>query len=431
MRIIEHRRFYSSKKHFFNAGIISLATIAGSVFGFVNNLLLNKIFDINSYGAFMSAYSLVMLLAPIGLFGIPTLWLKLFGKDGADADKWIRPSLHVVSLLSIALVCLISGWGYFGFLHDEKTSGTYIILSWLIPLSSFHTLVTTKNQIEDKFIRYSIYTILPILSRFSLLILLFYVYEQASTQEVALYYVICFVLVLMSMSKDIKELINNLIRINAKPIASERSEVKVITIFKETYSFGYSGILFLAWSQGHIFITKYKFDNSNAAIYSVALLILSALTLVPTNLFSRYLTPKIHYYFFKNKGLLKKYFGKANMLLAIAGVIVGTFLYYSADIIISLLFAKEYAPTSRLLKIFAFTIPLKFIGLNSGTLLTTGSYIIHKNKILSLAVVFNLIATLLMPEKYGIYGLAYLVLVTESFLFLYYVFYTKYVYFKS
>lgn len=419
-------------KHIINIVLISFATILGAVLGFINQLILSKIFDINQFGLFMSSYSLIMLLTPLSLFGIPTLWLKLFGENGANAIKWIGPSISAVSLLSFILMGFIIIWGFTN--SDSLIElKTFIFFSFLIPLTAYSNLVKTKNQLEEKFIMFSINNLLPSLSRFLLLGILFFANQHVSPSEVAFYYVLCALLVLLSMAKELVELKNNIIRTKIGSVHKfyHKAKVSIKNVLAETFSYGYSGVLYLSWTQGHIFITKYKFDNINAGLYAVAILMITALTIVPTTIFSKYFTPKIHYYFFHDKNTLKLYYNKVSLILISAGVLVGLSLYFLADSIINLLYSSEYLPAISLLKIFALSLPLKFLGLNPGTLLTTGNFIKHKNKILTLAVFFNLTATIIMPEKYGINGMAFLVLVTETVLFGYYFFYTKNIYFKN
>jgi O-antigen/teichoic acid export membrane protein len=204
----------------------------------------------------------------------------------------------------------------------------------------------------------------------------------------------------------------------------------MVTVAKESWSFGLAGVLYLAWSQGHIIISKYKFGNTEAGIYSIVILIMMAINIFPTTLFSRYLLPKIHKYSYHNKKKLINIYNKSNLILFIVGVIVGFLIYKSSDFFINFIFDENYSSSIQLLKLSSFIIPFRFMGLNSGTLMTTGNFLLIKNKALFIVAFLNLTIAILMPKEYGLKGLIILILISEFILFTFYHIYIKYNFIK-
>jgi len=419
-----------SSFHLKNISFIWTFTLIVSVLGFVNQYLLTKIFSIDDFGLFSSVNSFINLLMPFAVFGIPSLWLKIFGEYGGGGRSWILPSLKVGLILASFSIILTSTWAFLG-PNDIPTTKTLIILSFLYPINVIVNFVCSKVQLEEKYLLFSIYSALLKSSRFLIIILLYFYANEIKPSNLAFLYVFGGIIVLIILIRHIKELFRVKIFLPRHPLKfnTPKSEITMLTVVKESWSFGFAGVLYLAWSQGHIIISKYKFGNTEAGIYSIVILIMMAINIFPTTLFSRYLLPKIHEYFYHDKKKLINFYKKGNLYLFMVGVLVAFLLFYSSDFLISFL-DENYASSAQLLKLSSLIIPFRFMGLNPGTLMTTGNFLFIKNKALLIVAFLNITIAILMPHEYGLKGLIILILTSEVTLFTFYHIYIKYNFLK-
>lgn len=420
-----------SSIHLKNIGFIWTFTLVVSVLGFVNQYLLTRIFSIDDYGLFSSVNAFINLLMPFAVFGIPSLWLKIFGEYGGGGRSWILPSLKVSLILASISIIITCTWAFLG-PNDYLTKKTLITLSFLYPINILINFVCSKTQLEEKYLLYSFFTALLKLSRFLIILILFFFANEIKPPNLAFLYVFGGLIILIGLRRHIKQLFRSEIFLPKHPLKLNtiKSGVTMVTVAKESWSFGLAGVLYLAWSQGHIIISKYKFGNTEAGIYSIVILIMMAINIFPTTLFSRYLLPKIHKYSYHNKKKLINIYNKSNLILFTVGVIVGFLIYKSSDFFINFMFDENYSSSIQLLKLSSFIIPFRFMGLNSGTLMTTGNFLLIKNKALFIVAFLNLTIAILMPKEYGLKGLIILILISEFILFTFYHIYIKYNFIK-
>ena len=192
----------------------------------------------------------------------------------------------------------------------------------------------------------------------------------------------------------------------------------------ETLPFALNAVLYLTWSQGYVILTKFKFNDYNAGIFAIVVFIMTTVNLIPSTIFSKYITPKIHLAFYNNSTKIRDLFVKWNSVMFCFGIAVGLILYLLSPLFVSVFFGEKYLEVIPLVQLFTIAIPLRYMGLISGSILTTGNFIGIKNKALLIASIFNLTASIFLDTKYGIQGLIAVIIITETILFSFYYFKT-------
>ena len=115
------------KQKAFNAlALLWLGTLLGAGLAFLIQIILARKLGSEYFGMFSAVLAMVTLVTPLAGFGISQLWLKVFGQERWNAQKWIKPSFDFVILsTSILLHNLSTAWN--GDEHSNLSNVPYML----------------------------------------------------------------------------------------------------------------------------------------------------------------------------------------------------------------------------------------------------------------------------------------------------------------
>ena len=90
--------YMSKKQAVKSVSLLWLGSLLGSGSTFVIYIILARELGVDNFGLFGSALSTVIIFILLAGFGISQFWLKIFGQEGWNAIRWIKPSLKFVGL---------------------------------------------------------------------------------------------------------------------------------------------------------------------------------------------------------------------------------------------------------------------------------------------------------------------------------------------
>lgn len=402
-----------------------LGSLLGSGSTFVIYVLLARYLGVKEFGAFSSAIAVITVLSLISGFGVSQAWLKHFGKEGWNGVRWLSASfkLAIISIFIVLLILII--WAIFG-PNDLESKKILYILSFFIIGQMITELVSVKFQLEEKYSNLALWQVIPNLLRLSIICLFVYVFKDKSFNVVTVAYIyssvaIVFILIginqLLKMKKydfDLKGHKNKIINFTNIPNIKET--------FSHSWTFGLGSIFAFIYLQSDIIMLKYISGNEAAGYYNVGFIIISAILIFPTVLYSKFLMPKYHRWVNHDKNKFYEYYKKGNLLMLIFGIVFFIFVLIFSNFFIPILFGQEYINSILLVQILSISLPIYFVAYNIGATLVTKENMKYKVQLMGITALINIILNTILIPLYSEIGAAVATIISNLILLiLYYV----------
>lgn len=410
-----------NRKHKQAIFFVWISTFLGAALGFVTQVILARTLGTESYGALTSTLGLIGILTPLAGFGISGFWLKCFGEEGWGAVRWLKPSFKFILFSTAVTIASIYIWGFLG-PNDQLNRTLICILAWTVLGTLYTNLVCTKFQLEDKFPLFSITESLqPVLKTIFVVITVFLFPKNILLQSIAWSLFFVSIIVMIILQVQISKFHKGDLKLSGhgSPKLSDKQhgrDPNVLDVYRETWVFGAAGVLYLAWSQGHIVLSKYFLGNYQAGVYSSAMVLLNAICLFPSVLYTKYMLPKIHRWANHDLKMLKKAYFSGNKAMFFIGIFSMLLVGVLSSWGVVLIFGEKYRAAGNLLRVLSLTLPIRFLGYSVGALLVTKHHMRLKIKILVTVAVFNYLLAIMLMPIWGLYGLASTIAVSEAIL---------------
>ncbi len=178
-----------------------------------------------------------------------------------------------------------------------------------------------------------------------------------------------------------------------------------------------------AYSRGDALLIKYILNNAALGMYSAAYRFLETLSLIPTAL-SHNLFPIAA----KEKGISLTTLSQIMMIFIGMGVLFGVFLYFSSELLITLLIGEKYLEAVPILKVFSFGVFFFFINAPLSTVIQS-SHIVKRFLPLGIAnTVLNIVLNIITLPMYGVIAAAVVMVITEATGFIINLYFIKKIY---
>lgn len=415
--------FLMGKRHLLSLGLLWTGSIVGRGSTFLIYIILAREVGPTTFGVFSSAMATIMIFSLFGGFGIPQVWLKLFGTEGWKGIRWVKPSLKFV--LSTLVVILLSVFTIAQLQPEDDQTNTLLLLFFFFLCGYIGVqLVSSKLQLEERYTFLTIWQFLPNITRLVIFFLCFYLVNWSLTlfdigliyALVGLFFTLWSIKQLMMMSRG---------KVNLKGHERPEGIIKETTpslleVAKEAWPFGFAGIFAFIYIQSDIVMIKYLSGSDQAGYYNVAFTILSAVMTIPMILFSKFLIPKYHRWSKHNKSQFYSTYKKGNFVMLLSGTGILICLLFFSEYIILLLFGGDYMPSIEYLRILAFSIPFSFLSYSYGATLLTGQHMILKVKLMGTVALLNIGINVVLIPIYGAVAAAFSTLLCNIILmFLY------------
>src|SRR5690554_4522989 len=137
-----------------------LGSLAGAGCAFLTQVVLARVLGPNTFGIFASALATVTLLVPLAGFGVAPFWLKVFGEEGWQARRWWPGSFRFVCVSTLVVLISLALWAGFGPHDDAMSLSLWLLLAYVMGQVVVE-LVSSKLQLEEKYIRLAIWQFSP------------------------------------------------------------------------------------------------------------------------------------------------------------------------------------------------------------------------------------------------------------------------------
>ncbi len=403
--------------------LLWMGSLLGAGCAFIAQVILARYLSVNEFGIFSASLATITLLLPLAGFGISQFWLKIFGKEGWSATRWLPVSFNFITLSTLLVFMLILLWAVAG-PNEPEMKYSLVILSLYIFGQVSIELISSKLQLEENYVKLAFWQLLPHFSRLFLLIIVFYIFGiELNIFVVSIIYAgvsIVFSLIgaveLQKMRKgqfNLKGHENISTSLTKKPL-------KIKDLFSEIWAFGLAGLFHLVYFQSDIILVKYMSGSEAAGNYNVAFTIMVAVYILPSVIYQKFLLPKMHRWANHDKKKFYDMFKKGNIIMLFIGIIAMLFIWISAKYFIPLFFGEKYILAVDLLLILSLSIPVTFVASSVGATLVTKEHMKHKVKIMGIIAVFNIVLNIILIPKYSAEGAAIATVISNLLLLIFY-----------
>lgn len=395
---------------------------AGCVF--LIQVILAHNLEPDDFGTFYSALATISLLISLAGFGVSQYWLKVFGKEGRPAVRWLSSSFRFTGISTVVVILLLVIWAVFG-PHDSLMTTILLILAVCILGQIVTDFVNTKLQLEERYIAFFILQLLPQLMRLLWVAIFIYVASTITIQLAASFYaaisLIFFIVgiyLLFRMHKGIFLPKGHYV-IEHPPHLSSLNKPGIFQVAVQSWPFGMARLFYLIYLQSDIILLKYMAGGEVAGIYNVAFSVMAAIFLLP-NVVQTFLLPKMHRWANHDRDKFDQVYQQGPLVMFAIGIIAMALIWVLAPWGIPFLFGNPYKPAVEILFILAISAPIFFVASSIEVTLVTQDNIKKKVKIIGAAAVINVCLNIAFIPIYGAVGAAVATVFCNSFLLLFY-----------
>ncbi|WP_435315027.1 flippase [Cellulophaga fucicola] len=391
-----------------SVSLLWVGSLLGSGSTFAIYTILAREMGPEIFGVFSSALATITIFSLLAGFGVSQFWLKVFGEEGWEGVRWIKPSLLFVLLTLLVITVIVFLFSLLS-INDNVTGKLILLLVFYIYGHISVELVASKFQLEEKYSSLALWKLLPNFIRFIFILCCYYILNiSLSLLDLGLIYAfVGLIFTVLGVGKLLEMSSGNL---DLKGhLAIEKSKLRkpnIIAVFKEVWPFGVANLFAFIYVQSDIIMVKYISGDTQAGYYNVAFVILTAILIIPTILFGKFLMPKYHRWANHNKEKFYDTYKKSNFVMILTGLVIMILLFFLANILISLVFGSDYASSINLLKILALTLPISFLAYSIGATLVTKEHMKLKVLLMGVTAVINILLNVILISKYGAEGAA-------------------------
>ncbi len=393
--------------------IFSVFISAGS--GFLVQLYLAKKLSVYDYGVYTSIINLVNLIAPIVAFGIASFLLRAYSDEGNHASRWMKNVIQTLIMTTTIAFIILQSWSYYknGF---EFYFIIYCLFFIYMVSVSYNSFTTLKYQLEENYRLLSLWQLAPKLLMLVMLVLVLST-QPANIRNVAIAYSMSGTLIIIMSIISLKEMTSGKLEIyNNNKVEHNNKEVSIYRLIKNSYPYGLSGLFYLIYYQSDILILSYYLDYIEVGYYGFALVFVTAVCLIPSVYYLTFRLKKVHVLAKNDRKALKNYYISHIKYSLITGLLFLFVLVICIKPFLDIVFGEKYEPALSIIYALAVYIPIKFLTLNSDSIMHTEGLVEIKVKIMGVAALINIIINFILIPTLGTVGAIISTIITEFFL---------------
>ena len=180
------------------------------------------------------------------------------------------------------------------------------------------------------------------------------------------------------------------------------------------WPFGAAGVFYLIYFQSDIVLIKYLVNESAAGLYNVAFVVMTAIYLLPSVVYQKFLLSRLHRWAHHDVEKLHQTYRVGNLIMLLLGSGAMMMLWLLAPLVLPWMFGDDYLGAVPLLMILAIAAPFRFLASSAGAMLVTRNHIRHKVFLMGGAAIFNIVLNFALIPQYGAKGAAASTVMTEA-----------------
>lgn len=196
-------------------------------------------------------------------------------------------------------------------------------------------------------------------------------------------------------------------------------DLKLGHVIKSSYLFALSGVFYMIYFQIDTVMLSLMRTPGETGIYAAAYKLPVSAFLI-SRIIATVTRPAMFERESRDRDTLKKMYFLRTKYLVILGLLGGISLWFLRNQIISFIYGTEFAEAAIVLSILAWFIPIRFISIVSGDIITTMAKQNIRTIIQGITAAINIVLNVILIPRYGLYGAAWSTLCSELFLLIAY-----------
>ncbi|HET6431604.1 lipopolysaccharide biosynthesis protein [Dyella sp.] len=401
--------------------LLWLATALGAGMTFGSQALLARELEPAGYGLFTSSLAMITMVAPLAGFGLAQFWLKAYGAEGWAANRWLRPSMRFLSVSTLLTMLLIAAWAITAAPADA-TPMLLILLPVVLGVLAA-SLIGTKLRLEERHGALAAWQLATPGSRLLVAVMLLLV-PSLTSRFVAVGFAVISLGVAALATPELRAMLHGEMKLHGHgprpaPAASTESPAPgAWSVWSQAWAFGLSAVLYPVFFQISTVLVKYFDGNVRAGIFGIALAVMTAIYLIPTTVFQKYLLSKQHRWAVHDPKKFWMVYRRGNVAMLVAGLALGAAVAVLAPWAVPLAFGEKYRPVVPVLMVLAWCVPIRFMAIGIGSALLSERHMRYRVFAMGLsALVVIALNVVLIPSHHEI-GAAIATVVGETVLLL-------------
>ena len=387
--------------------LLWISSLAGAGFAFITQIVLAHYLTPISFGDFVTAFATTTLFVPLAGFGISQFWLKVFGQEGKMAIRWLPSSFKFILLSTTAVFILLIFWALVG-PHNIFMKNLLLAFSFYVWGQVSIELISSKLQLEERYMHLALWQLLPHFIRLVLIIGLFFLMNDLFNAEmVAKIYAVVAIIFTLLGGIQLSNMTKGHFALKGHTLTTKITHITNPTLYEiitQTWPFGLASLFHLIYFQSDIILVKYLSGSEVAGYYHVAFTIIVAIYIFPSVIYQKFLLPKIHRWANHDRERFYKTYRQGNFIMFVIGITAMILVWLLSSWLIPILFGNNYIDAVVILNILALSIPIIFVASSVGATLVTQEHMRKKVKYMGLIAGINIILNIILIPTYGAIG---------------------------
>jgi O-antigen/teichoic acid export membrane protein len=372
--------------------------------------------SVADFGALAAAITFVAIIGTLGGLGLGSFWLRIFGVEGATAQRWITPSLKIAALsttVALGLALVIPH-----FIFSSPLPGS--LISLLLPVAIVQVvldLLQSKFQLEEKYAKVSLIQLLPNLSKALAAGATFVLSFDAQSAAVFMSAFIAALAVVVLSLQGKLSLFGIKVPEHRHPnSAGNRTTPEVTDVVRATFPFALATVSYPIYFQGGLLSLGMIGSPHDAGLFGASFLVITAAYILPAVTFQKFLTARMQRWAHHDRARFVAVLKGSVVLLGTIGIVLSAIIHLNAGSIVSLIFGSRYSESAAILTLLAFAVPFRYYSVAIGSALLTGRSTLAKALCEVLAAAITASITILLYSHYGAIAAVIATILSEAYL---------------
>jgi len=396
-----------------------ICTALGAGLAFLTQALLARELGPSEYGLFASSLATITMVAPLSGFGLPQYWLQVYGVEGWQGNRWLRPSLRFITGSTILTLALVVSWAFIGAPADAKP--ILLLLTPVVLGLLAVNLISSQLRLEERHVSMAMWQLMTPGSRFVITAVLLLMpapdgrFVAVGFSAIALMAVLIALPPLLAMMRGGIHLYGH----GPRPteLVLERSP-GVASLWSQAWAYGLEATLYPIFFQISTVLLKYLNGNAEAGIFGIALGIMTAIYLIPATVYQKFLLSKLHRWAVHDTDKFWKVYRHANVAMLAAGVLIGLALVIVSPWLVPIIFGAKYVAVVRVLTVLAICVPVRFLSTGISSALLNEKHMRYRVLVMGLSAVVVVAFNAMLIPRYHEIGAAIATVIGEGSLLL-------------
>ena len=397
--------------------VLAGSTVGSAGLGFLVQFALARALDMAEFGHVAALLAIVNILAPLTSCGVGWLWFQVYGSEGWSAHRWMSVSLRAVGLSSTAAVVLMVV--YVSTTERQSTASICVEMVVILLAQGLTELTASRLQLEERFGLLAAWQLLIPTGRVIAVTVVLAIGYRSLADVLVAYAIVAGISCAVSIV-SLEQVRRGRIRLAGHGAVAKtaRPAPGLREVFATSAPFILMTTFYLVYSQGIVAIVERLLGPDDAATYNVAFLVLSAVFLAPSVIYTKFLVSKIFRWWAQDRPMFVATLHVGVATQFVLGIISMVIVLIAAPVVVPLLFGARYATAVPLIMVLAPAIPIRFVQHSYASAFYSPQHMWRKVSYMGIAAALSLCLNVVLTARIGLTGAALSAVVAELSLLL-------------